>query len=124
MKAKLYLTLGAAIVGVALGGVGCVGHEQTNTQKYEYLTGSYTPQDVQRNGPISNGSSNVRVIDRSDINNSGGAAPAVGRHPIVLRSEARKTERRRQSTTRIRNSGFGLLSALGFRVSVFYCSSS
>ena len=44
-----------------------------NSENYQYLTGSYVPQDVQRNGPVSNGKSNVRVIDNSDINRSGGA---------------------------------------------------
>ncbi len=59
--------------GLTLGGFGCAGHRETSTEHYDYLTGSYVPQDVERNGPVSNGKSNVRVIDRSDINGSGGA---------------------------------------------------
>ena len=38
-----------------------------------YLTGSYLPQDVNRSGPVTNGKNDVRVIDRSDLNQSGGA---------------------------------------------------
>jgi len=59
--------------GLAIGGFGCAAQSKTNTEQYNYLTGSYVPQDVQRNGPVSNGKSDVRVIDRSDINESGGA---------------------------------------------------
>ena len=51
---------------------GCA-HESNSAQTYNNLTGSYIPQDVQRNGPVTNGKSNVRVLDRSDIDSSGGA---------------------------------------------------
>jgi len=63
-----------AVLLLALGS-SCV-HEksasQTSGQHYTNLTGSYLPQNVERNGPVSNGQSNVRVLDRSDIDNTGG----------------------------------------------------
>jgi len=37
------------------------------------MTGSYLPQDTKRNGPVSNGTSNVRVLDRNDIDSTGAA---------------------------------------------------
>jgi len=67
------MTMAALALGLATAGFGCAGQQQTSSEKYHYLTGSYVPQDVDRNGPVSNGKSNVRVIDRSDINQSGGA---------------------------------------------------
>lgn len=39
------------------------------------LTGSYIPQDAQRNGQFYNGQSNVRTLDQKDINNTGAATP-------------------------------------------------
>ena len=73
MRPRVYLSLGAAALAVALGGFGCASQQSANTERYQYLTGSYAPQDVQRNGPVSNGANNVRVIDQSDVNHSGGA---------------------------------------------------
>ena|SRR5689334_8126 len=66
-----------AITALAAGLAGCA-HDKNTTQasdpqNYNYLTGSYNPQDVERNGPVTNGKSNVRVLDESDIQNSGGA---------------------------------------------------
>ncbi len=79
MKAKMFLVC-AVVTGAAVFlGSGCA-HDRNSTettgqenQNYGHLTGSYVPQDVQRNGPVTNGKSNVRVIDRSDIERSGGA---------------------------------------------------
>ena len=65
--------MAALAIGLAMGGFGCAAHPKANTEQYNYLTGSYMPQDVQRNGAVSNGKSNVRVIDGSDISQSGGA---------------------------------------------------
>jgi hypothetical protein len=69
-----------AAAAAALLGPGCASNHRTGErtepgggQNYGHLTGSYVPQDVQRNGPVTNGKSNVRVIDRSDIERSGGA---------------------------------------------------
>jgi uncharacterized lipoprotein YajG len=62
-------------------GAGCA-HQQSavdpsntypNSTNGAYVTGSYLPQDVTRNGPVTNGKSDVRIIDQSDINRSGGA---------------------------------------------------
>ncbi len=39
------------------------------------LTGSYIPQDVQRNGQFYNGQSHVRTLDQNDIDNTGAATP-------------------------------------------------
>jgi hypothetical protein len=44
-----------------------------NSTNGAYVTGSNIPQDVKRNGPVTNGKSDVRIIDRSDLNRSGGA---------------------------------------------------
>jgi outer membrane cobalamin receptor len=65
--------MAAVGTGLAMGGFGCAGQRETSTERYNYLTGSYVPQDVERNGPVTNGKNDVRVIDRSDINQSGGA---------------------------------------------------
>ena len=79
MKLNLYQVCALAVTAAGFLGSGCV-HDSNNTQTtgqrtqtYRQLTGSYVPQDVQRNGPVTNGKSNVRVIDGSDINRSGGA---------------------------------------------------
>jgi outer membrane cobalamin receptor len=63
--------MGVALMLVA-GVFGCAGSREHEAERYQNLTGSYVPQDVQRNGPVSNGKSDVRVIDRSDIDKSGG----------------------------------------------------
>ena len=60
-------------IGLAVGGFGCAGQHETSGERYNYLTGSYLPQDVKRNGPVTNGKNDVRVIDGSDISQSGGA---------------------------------------------------
>lgn len=79
MKQKMCLTFAMVLAAAGFLLSGCA-HENNaantasrNSQNYQYLTGSYVPQDVQRNGPVTNGKSNVRVIDNSDINRSGGA---------------------------------------------------
>jgi hypothetical protein len=73
MRAKSFVIMAALGIGLAMGGFGCATQHKTDTERYDYLTGSYLPQDVERNGPVSNGRSNVRVIDQSDISQSGGA---------------------------------------------------
>lgn len=67
-------------MAVLLGGVlsqGCAPDrnavETSKNQQQEYVTGSYVPQDVERSGPVTNGRNDVRIIDRSDLNHSGGA---------------------------------------------------
>lgn len=77
MKAKLPI-LGA--LALLLGGAvsqGCAhdrsAAETSHDRQRDYLTGSYLPQDVERNGPVTNGKNDVRVLDRSDLNHSGGA---------------------------------------------------
>ena len=78
MKARFLVLTAALALAAGAVGAGCA-HEKNaepmSGQKPEgqYLTGSYLPQDVQRNGPVTNGKSNVRVLDRSDIDQSGGA---------------------------------------------------
>ena len=37
------------------------------------LTGSFIPQNVKRDGPVTNGKDDLRVLDQSDLNRSGGA---------------------------------------------------
>jgi hypothetical protein len=72
MRAKSFVILAALASGVALG-FGCASQHQTSSEQFNYLTGSYMPQDVDRNGPVTNGRNNVRVIDQNDLNKSGGA---------------------------------------------------
>ena len=79
MKPNLYQLCAVAVTAAGFLGSGCV-HDSNKTQTtgegtqtYRQLTGSYLPQDVQRSGPVTNGKSNVRVIDSSDINRSDGA---------------------------------------------------
>ena len=73
MKVNLVLTGVALVLTLGLGCANQQGGVQTTDQNGHYLTGSYIPQDVERNGPVTNGKSNVRVIDGSDIKSSGGA---------------------------------------------------
>ena len=80
MKPKLFSFAIALGFCAVLTLSGCA-HQQSAVQNNSrdsnenYLTGSYLPQDVSRNGPVTNGKSDVRVIDRSDIDRSGGADP-------------------------------------------------
>lgn len=73
MKIRFYVRMAALTLTLATGGFGCAGQRETSTERYDHLTGSYVPQDVERNGPVTNGKSDVRVLDRSDIDRSGGA---------------------------------------------------
>jgi len=73
MKTRILILTGALALAA---GSGCSTQKnatETNGQHYDHLTGSYLPQDVDRNGPVTNGKNDVRVLDRSDIENSGGA---------------------------------------------------
>jgi hypothetical protein len=70
MKASLLMLTAVLALG------GCASHEQqANAPARGYVTGSYIPQTVNHNGPVSDGSSYNRQIDQSDIHNSGGATP-------------------------------------------------
>ena len=73
MKTRILILTGALALAA---GSGCSTQKnatETSGQHYDHLTGSYLPQDVDRNGPVTNGKDHVRVLDRSDIENSGGA---------------------------------------------------
>jgi hypothetical protein len=77
---SLYLVAGTVFLGVAIG-AGCTGARDAINQhgnypgvtNAPYMTGSYLPQSVNRNGALTDGRNNVRVLDRSDIDRSGGA---------------------------------------------------
>lgn len=71
MKVKVFWMMGVAVILLA-GVFGCAGPREHEAERYQNLTGSYVSQDVQRNGPVSNGQNNVRVLDQSDIDKSGG----------------------------------------------------
>ena len=79
MKRTALIFLAVPIL-VGLTGYGCA-HDRNmesrqaypNSTNGAYLTGSNLPQNVDRNGPVTNGRNNVRVIDNSDIQHSGGA---------------------------------------------------
>ncbi|HEV2209284.1 MAG TPA: hypothetical protein VG167_10950 [Verrucomicrobiae bacterium] len=60
----------------AVGATGCASRQNAvpaNSNSATRLTGSYLPQSVQRNGRITDGMNNVRVVDQSDLDQSGGA---------------------------------------------------
>jgi len=79
MKAKLLTATAVLVLAAGFLGAGCAHQRdavQTTGQQDQnasYLTGSYLPQDVTRNGPVTNGKNDVRVIDRNDIDRSGGS---------------------------------------------------
>jgi hypothetical protein len=78
MKKMLFPFIPLFILGSALVVAAGCAHQNSEVQnqeknKEEYLTGSYIPQSVDRNGPVTNGKNDVRVIDGSDIDRSGGA---------------------------------------------------
>jgi hypothetical protein len=66
------------VLSVALGWfvTGCSSHQPDasqsgKTEKEATLTGTYLKQDVTRNGEITNGKDNVRVLDREKMDQSG-----------------------------------------------------
>ncbi len=68
----------AAVGLVLLVGAGGCAHDTQSTQSnvadhYQYVTGSYLPQDVEKTGSVTSGDGNLRIIDQSDIERSGGA---------------------------------------------------
>jgi hypothetical protein len=79
MKKALFFIAALPILA-GMTGAGCAHDKNVvesesypNSTNGTYLTGSNLPQDINRNGPVTNGKNNVRIIDRSDINRSGGA---------------------------------------------------
>ncbi len=74
MKSKvLAITAGLALGMAAAGCARDKNATQAANGQYQNVTGSYVPQDVQKSGPVTNGKNNVRIIDRSEIDRSGGA---------------------------------------------------
>jgi hypothetical protein len=72
---KLSLSFGAALGLTGAFLAGCASQPDTQEAQGRQLTGSYIPQNVQQNGPITNGKNDVRVRDESDLQRSGGATP-------------------------------------------------
>ena len=78
MKARTSILTALSVLLAGAFAQGCA-HDQNavqtsaNNSHESYVTGSYLPQDVDRNGPVTNGKNDVRIIDRSDISESGGA---------------------------------------------------
>lgn len=80
MKANIATILGILL---CLGAGGCAsdrtqmgGADQYGTaeqDRYDSVTGSYLPQDVSKSGRTTNGKDDVRIIDRPEIDQSGGA---------------------------------------------------
>jgi hypothetical protein len=68
---------GALLFALGLFLVGCASHEPVggesggNKAEPTHLTGSYLKQNVTKNGEITNGKDNVRVLDRDKIDQSG-----------------------------------------------------
>jgi len=76
MKAFLSAPGVAMGTGIWLVVAGCASQNDSTQQNYNngtQMTGSYIPQSVERNGPVTNGKNNVRVVDQSDLQKSGGA---------------------------------------------------
>lgn len=81
MKTETITKLGGLTVVLGTLAAGCA-HQQNAVHSQDtypsstnnaYMTGSYLPQDVNRSGPVTDGRNNVRILDRSDLNRSGGA---------------------------------------------------
>jgi hypothetical protein len=81
MKTETIAKLAALAVVLGTSAAGCA-HQQNSVQTQDtypsstnnaYLTGSYLPQDIDRSGAVTDGKNNVRILDQSDINRSGGA---------------------------------------------------
>ena len=70
MKTMLSIAIAALVLTLA---AGCAHQTEAKSDHYSNMTGSYLPQDTKRNGPVSNGTSNVRVLDRNDIDSTGAA---------------------------------------------------
>ncbi len=75
MKAEYSFRFLIFAVGLAVGAAGCANQRgaSENETRYQNVTGSYLPQNVQKNGPVTNGKDNLRIIDESEIQSSGGA---------------------------------------------------
>jgi hypothetical protein len=76
MRTKLF-AIAAGLV-LAIGAGGCASQREatqpsTQSDHYQYVTGSYVPQNVQKSGPVTNGRDNLRIIDQNEIQQSGGA---------------------------------------------------
>ena len=71
MKTRLLILTAALVVAAGSSCTSQNSRSEADGQHYNHLTGSYLPQDVERNGPVSNGKSNVQVLDRNDIDNTG-----------------------------------------------------
>ncbi len=63
----------ALLAVVVVGLNACASHSDTQATQVDrrYMTGSLIPQNVQQNGQITSGSSNVRVLDEQKIQGSG-----------------------------------------------------
>ena len=77
MKSKVLVLAGILPILAAGLAAGCA-HDENAAQSGEryqgaYLTGSNVPQNATRNGPVTNGKDDLRVIDKSEIDRSGGA---------------------------------------------------
>jgi hypothetical protein len=83
MKVTTFIPLIAASMLAWMAGSGCANQQnsvQSNSsdsaQKAPMqVTGSYIPRDINRNGPTTDGANNLRIIDQSEIQRSGGADP-------------------------------------------------
>ena len=75
MRSRIWgaISLGAIVVLSALGCAHPNGAATGPEARYDYVTGSYIPQNVQKDGPVTNGKDNLRIINQSEIQRSGGA---------------------------------------------------
>ena len=79
MRFKRVFAIGVSLVVLGVFASGCRSNKEGSVQSSEtekgstHLTGSYLKQDITRNGEITNGKDNVRVLDRDKIDQSGAA---------------------------------------------------
>jgi hypothetical protein len=75
------ISVAAAAALALMAGFGCASQQNSSQSsppdskrsEPSYVTGSYIPRDLQRNGPVTDGANNLRIIDESEIERSGGA---------------------------------------------------
>ena len=76
MKALAFIRFGL-LLSVSLLFFACESADQSHeTRKGQMLTGSYIPQNVQKNGQIYNGASDLKTVDQTDAKNTGASTPA------------------------------------------------
>ena len=75
MKAPGFIRLGM-LLSLPLLFIACESTDETHhARKGQILTGSYIPQNVDKNGQIYSGFDNLRSVDQKDAKNTGASTP-------------------------------------------------